>query len=304
MLRYIGKRVVISVLTIFVLVTLTFFLVKFLPGNPFMSENVPLQIRQRQMAYYGLDKPIMAQYVQYIGNLLRGNFGTSLKFIGREVSLIISQSFPISAKLGLISIVFSYAIGLTFGILSAQFRGRLPDYLLMIVAILGVAMPVMVIGPLLRYFLGVRLGILPVTGWGTFKQTIMPAFVLSLGGIAGNTRAMRASMLGVTTQDYIKTARSKGLSQLKIVIRHQLKNSLIPIITGLGPTIAGVMMGSFVVEQIFVIPGLGKHFVNSVNTLDYPLVMGLTIFYGSILVFACLLVDILYGIVDPRIRFD
>ena len=303
MTRYICMRIIISIFTIFVLVTITFFLVKLLPGDPFMSESVPPEIRARQLAFYGLDRPIVEQYFLYLGNLLRGNLGTSLRFLGREVSGVIRTGFPISARLGIISVIFSYAVGLTFGILSSQFRGRLPDYVLMLVALIGVAMPSMVIGPLLRYIFGVRLGFLPVTGWGTVRQIIMPAFVMSLGSIAGNTRAMRASMLGVTTQDYIKTARSKGLTEVKVVLRHQLKNSLIPIITGLGPTIAAVMLGSFVVEQIFVIPGLGRHFVNSVNTLDYPLVMGMTIFYGSILVFANLLVDILYGVVDPRIRY-
>jgi oligopeptide transport system permease protein len=302
MAKYIGKRIVISFFTIFVLATVTFFLVKLLPGDPFLNDTVPKEIQERQQAYYGLDKPLFTQYVLYMGNLVKGDFGTSLKYFGREVTTVIGETFPISAKLGLASVCISYLVGLTFGILSAQYKNRMPDYILMIIAIIGVAMPSMVIGPLMRYFFGVKLGWLPVSGWGEIKQVIMPAFVLSLGGIAGNTRSMRASMLGVTTQDYIKTARSKGLSSVKIVLRHQLKNSLIPIVTGLGPTIAAIVMGSFVVEQIFVIPGLGKHFVNSVNTLDYPLVMGLTIFYGTLLVFANLLVDILYGFVDPRIR--
>lgn len=302
MSTYIGKRIIISVLTVFVLATVTFFLVKILPGDPFLNEDVPEEIQQRQLEYYGLDRPIIEQYFRYMGNLLKGELGTSLKYLGREVSSVIGECFPISAKLGLLSVLFSYLIGLTFGVLSAQFKNRWPDYVLMVVAIFGVAMPSMVIGPLMRYFFGVKLGVLPVSGWGTLSQAIMPAFVLSLSGIAGSTRNMRASMLGVTTQDYIKTAQSKGLSKIKIVLRHELKNSLIPIITGMGPTIASIIMGSFVVEQIFVIPGLGKFFVNSVNTLDYPLVMGLTIFYGAMLVFANLIVDILYGVVDPRIR--
>lgn len=304
MSRYIVKRIVIALLTLFVLATVTFFLVKLLPGNPFLNDKVPPEIQQRQMEYYGLDKPVFIQYVGYLKNLLQGDLGTSLKYLGRRVTAVIGESFPTSAVLGLIAIAFSQLCGLTFGILSAQFKNRWPDYLLMLIAIAGVALPSMVIGPLLRYVFGVRLQILPVSGWGSWQQVILPAFVLSLSNLASTTRNMRASMLGVTTQDYIKTARSKGLPPRKIIMRHEFKNSMIPIVTNLGPTIATMIMGSFVVEQIFVIPGLGKHFVNAVNTLDYPLVMGITIFYGAFLVAMSLLVDIVYGLVDPRIRLN
>ena len=256
------------------------------------------------MEYYGLDKPVVIQYITYLKNLIQGDLGTSLKYIGRKVTDVIGESFPTSAVLGLIAIAFSQLCGLTFGILSAQFKNRWPDYLLMLIAIAGVALPSMVIGPLLRYAFGVRLQILPVSGWGSWQQVVLPAFVLSLSNLASTTRNMRASMLGVTTQDYIRTARSKGLPPGKIIMRHEFKNSMIPIVTNLGPTIATMIMGSFVVEQIFVIPGLGKHFVNAVNTLDYPLVMGITIFYGAFLVTMSLLVDIVYGLVDPRIRLS
>ena len=195
-------------------------------------------------------------------------------------------------------------MGILFGILCAQFRNKWPDYVLMVFAILGIALPSMVLGPLLRYLFAVKLKLLPVGGWGTIQQIIMPAFVLGLGTIAGNTRSMRACMLAVTTQDYVKTARAKGMSPVRVVLKHELKNSLVPMLANLGPMIAGVLMGSFVVEQIFVVPGLGKHFVNAVSTLDYPLIMGLTIFYGTFLVVMNLLVDILYGLVDPRIRVN
>lgn len=300
--RYIAKRLLISLITVFFLATITFFLMKLLPGNPFMNEKVPPEIQERQLAYYGLDKPAFQQYLIYISNLLRGDLGTSLKYVGREVTAVIAELFPVSAKLGLISLFFAYLIGMTFGVLCAQFKNRWPDYILMVAAVLGVAMPSMVIGPLLRYWLGVRLRLLPVTGWGTWQQIIMPAFVLGMGTVASTTRSLRASMLGVTTQDYVKTARAKGLHPAKIVWRHELKNSMVPIVTGMGATIAGVTMGSFVVEQIFVIPGLGKHFVSSVNTLDYPMIMGLTIFFGSFLVLMNFLVDLVYGLVDPRIQ--
>jgi len=304
MAKYIIKRLFISLLTIFVLVTATFFLMKLIPGNPFMNDKVPEEIQQQQLAYYGLDKPVIEQYFIYMGNLLRGDFGTSLKYVGRRVTDVIMELFPVSAKIGLVSLFFAYIIGLAFGVVCAQFKNRWPDYLLTLFAIAGVALPSMVVGPLLRYYLGVKLMILPVAGWGTWQQMVMPAGVMAIGTIAGCTRSMRASMLGVTTQDYIKTARAKGLHPVKVVMKHEFKNSMVPIVTGMGATIAATLMGSFVVEQIFVIPGLGKHFVNSVNTLDYPMIMGLTIFFGSFLVMMNFLVDLVYGIIDPRIRLN
>lgn len=302
MLKYVLKKVGIAILTVFVLATITFFLVKLLPGDPFLNDKVPQKVQDLQRAYYGLDKPVVEQYFVYMNNLLHGDLGTSLKKVGRSVGDIIRDSFPVSASLGLTSFLLSQMIGILFGILCAQFKDKLPDYILMIVAILGIALPSMVLGPILRHYFGVKLMWLPVAGWGSFKQTILPVIVLAMSGVAGSTRSMRASMLAVTTQDYIKTARAKGLSPIKVVLRHQLKNSLVPIISNLGVALASVMMGSFVVESIFLIPGLGKYFVDCVTTLDYPLVMGLTIFYGTFLVTANLLIDILYGLLDPRIR--
>lgn len=302
MVKYVLKKIGIAVLTVFVLATLTFFLVKILPGDPFMNDKVPQAVQEKQRAYYGLDKPIWQQYFTYMGNLIQGNLGTSLKQVGRNVADIIKEAFPVSASLGLTSFILSELVGILFGILCAQFKDRLPDYILMVVAVLGIALPSMVLGPLLRYFFGVKLMWLPVAGWGSIKQTILPVWVLAMSGIAGSTRSMRASMLSVTTQDYIKTARAKGLSPIKVVFRHQFKNSLVPIVTNMGVALASVMMGSFVVESIFLIPGLGKYFVDCVTTLDYPLVMGLTIFYGCFLVAANLIIDIVYGLLDPRIR--
>ena len=302
MVRYVLRRVAIAVLTVFTLATVTFFLSKLLPGDPFMNEKIPVSVQEKQRAYYGLDQPVFRQYLTYMGNLIQGDLGTSIKFVGRSVWDIIREFFPVSAELGVIALVFAEIIGILFGILCAQFRNRWPDYVLMVFAILGIALPSMVIGPIIRYLFGVQLRWLPVGGWGKWQQVIMPAFVLGLGSIAGNTRSMRACMLAVITQDYVKTARAKGMSPVRVVLKHELKNSLVPMLANLGPMIAGVLMGSFVVEQIFVIPGLGKHFVNAVSTLDYPLIMGLTIFYGSFLVVMNLLVDILYGLVDPRIR--
>lgn len=302
MAKYVLKKILIAAATVFVLATLTFFLVKLIPGDPFMSDKVPEQVQELQRAYYGLDKPVWQQYLQYMGNLLQGDLGTSLKKVGKSVVSIIGETFPVSAKLGLVSLFFAESIGILFGILCAQFKDKWPDYLLMVVAILGVALPSMVLGPLLRYYLGVKLQILPVTGWGEPAQMIMPAFVLGMSTIAGQTRRMRASMLSVTTQDYIKTAKSKGLSPFRVVWKHEIKNALVPVITNMGVQVASILMGSFVVESIFLIPGMGKYFVDSVTTLDYPLVMGMTIFYGTFLVVMNLIVDVIYGFVDPRIR--
>jgi oligopeptide transport system permease protein len=302
MRRYILEKALIALLTVFVLATATFFLLKLIPGDPFSSLTVKAEVQEKQRAYYGLDKPVAVQYLTYMKNILRGDLGWSLKKTGRSVVGIIREAFPVSARLGLFSLLFSEMIGLLFGILCAQNKNKWPDYLLMLVAVLGIAMPSMVLGPLMRYLFGVKLALLPVTGWGTLKKMIMPAFVLGLGTVAGNTRAMRASMLGVMTQDYVTTARAKGLSPAQVVLKHEFKNSLVPIVTGLGMQIAGIMMGSFVVESMFLIPGLGRYFVDSITNLDYPLIMGLTIFYGTFLVTLNLLVDVLYGLIDPRIR--
>lgn len=300
--KYFLKRLLIAAATVFALATLTFFLVKLIPGDPFLNEKVPRDIQDAQRQYYGLDKPVLQQYFTYIKNILHGDLGISLKKVGKSVASIIRETFPVSAKLGLISLFFAQCIGILFGILCAQFKDRWPDYLLMIIAIIGIAVPSMVLGPLLRYFFGVQLKILPVAGWGSYKQIILPAFVLGMSTVAGSTRRMRASMLGIMTQDYIKTAKAKGIHPVKVILKHEFKNAFVPIITTMGVQVANVLVGSFVVESIFLIPGLGKYYVDSVTTLDYPLIMGTTIFYGTFLVSMNLLVDLLYGFVDPRIR--
>ncbi|MCR4711328.1 MAG: ABC transporter permease [Clostridia bacterium] len=304
MLKYTLKRIGIALLTIFVLITITFFLVKLLPGDPFRNEKVPQEIQERQRAYYGLDKPVIEQYFTYIENLLHGDLGSSMRQKGRPVISIIKENFPVSAKLGLWSLIIFDSIGILFGILCAHNRGKWPDYTLLMLAVIGVALPSMVIGPLVRYFFGAKLGWLPVAGWGEFEQMILPSFVLGLSGVASYTRSMRASMLGVMSEDYIKTAQAKGLAPRQIVLRHELKNSFVPLMSSLGVAVANILTGTFVVEDMFLIPGLGKHFVNSITTLDYPLIMGLTLFYGSFLVVMNLLVDVLYGVVDPRIRIE
>ncbi len=300
--KYVLNKVLTAVLTVLVLATATFFMMKLIPGDPFASITTKAEVQEAQRAYYGLDRPVVEQYFRWMGNLLHGNLGYSMKKTGKTVVDIIREAFPVSAELGLFSLLFAEIIGYLFGILCAQFRNRWPDYVLMVFAVLGIAMPSMVVGPLLRYLLGVVLRWLPVTGWGTFQQMIMPSIVLGLGTIAGGTRSMRASMLGVMTQDYVITAQAKGLPPAKVVMKHEFKNSMVPLISNLGVGIASVMMGSFVVESMFLIPGLGRYFVDSITNLDYSLIMGLTVFYGTFLVTMNLLVDVLYGLLDPRIR--
>ncbi len=302
MLKYILSRILIALTTLFVLITATFFLVKMLPGDPFLNDKIPVEIQERQREYYGLNKPVIEQYFTYMGNLFKGDLGYSLKTMGRSVKDVITEFFPVSAKLGLISMLVFDTLGILCGIICAQNRGKWPDYALLVFAVVCVALPSMVIGPLMRYVLGAKLHLLPVAGWGSFRQMIMPSVILGLGGIAGYTRSMRASMLTVMSEDYIKTARAKGISPARVIWKHELKNSFVPIMSSLGVGIASILTGTFVVEDMFLIPGLGEHFTNSILSLDYPLVMGLTIFYGAFLIVMNLLVDVLYGIVDPRIR--
>lgn len=302
MKKYIFKRLIISVVTIWLLTTVSFFLLRTLPGNPFTSTKVLSEQMQEQLKhYYGLDRPLIEQYFTYMKNLLHGDFGYSLKYTNRSVNSIISDSFPISADLGLRALVISYPIGIFLGVISARKRGQAVDYMCVLFAVIGVSIPSFVLGTMLQWIFGVKLGVLPTAQWKSFAHTILPTIAMALTHVASTTRSMRASMLEITSQDYVKTAKAKGLSNREIVMRHQIRNALVPIITGLGSTIASTLMGSFVIEQIFSIPGLGRYFVQSVQNLDYTMTLGLTIFFGCILVSANLIIDILYGFIDPRI---
>lgn len=303
MKRYIIRRVFISLLTLWLLATVSFFLLRSLPGNPFQTETLlSIEVQERMMAYYGLDKPLYEQYFQYMGNLLKGDMGYSLKYTNRSVNSIIAESFPISAELGLRALALAVPIGLLLGVIAARKRGKAADYLCVFVAVIGISVPSFIAGTLLQYTFSVKLGIFPVAQWNSVWHTVLPSIAMGLALMATLTRLMRASMLEVTTQDYIKTAKAKGLGNLKIIWSHQLRNAMLPIVTVLGPLVASVLMGTFVIEQIFAIPGLGMHFVQSVQSLDYTMALGLTIFFGAFLVVANFIVDIVYGLIDPRIR--
>ncbi len=293
----------ISLLTLWLLATITFFLLRLLPGNPFQTDQIlTFEMQERMMNYYGLNRPIVEQYFTYMGNLLQGNMGYSLKYTNRTVNSIIAKAFPVSADLGLRSLALALPIGLFLGIASARKRGKAVDYLCVIISVIGVSIPSFILGSFLQYILALKLRILPMAQWTTEMHKVLPTVAIALGLLATLTRIMRASMLEVTTQDYVKTAKSKGLSEGKIVWSHEIRNALIPILTMMGPMVASVLMGTFVIEKIFAIPGLGLHFVNSITGLDYTMTMGLTVFFGAFLVTANFLVDIAYGIVDPRIR--
>ncbi len=302
MAKYILKRLAISVFTIFVLITIVFFLVRMLPGDPFISDKVTPEIAKNMLKYYGLDKPMHEQFYVFLKNLVKGDLGYSLRYSGRTVNQIIIDSFPYSADLGIRALIFATIAGLLLGIIAALNMNKIWDQSSMFIAIVGISVPSFIIGAVLQYFFGVKLGWLPVAQWKGFTYTLMPSFALGLSTLALIARLMRASMLEVVNQDYIKAAKAKGLSPAQITWKYQIRNAILPIVTVLGPTVTYLTTGTFVVEQIFAIPGLGRHYVIAIQNLDYSLTLGLTIFFGSFLVLMNFFVDIAYGLVDPRIR--
>lgn len=302
MAKYILKRCVIAIFTLLVLITIIFVLVQYLPGDPFTSEKSNPAIIAKMEAYYGLDKPLFEQWLTYIGNLLQGDLGVSIKYTGRSVNDTIAQTFPYSAGLGIRALSFALALGLLLGTLAAQHAGRTVDYVCVLIAIIGVSIPDFILGTLAQFFLAIRQGWFPAGQWTSWKHMILPVFALSLYTLAMITRLMRSSMLEVLSQDYILTAKAKGLSRFQVIWRHQIRNSILPVITVMGPLTAALLTGTFVLEKIFAIPGMGKFYVESVYDNDYTMILGMTAFYGLFLVIANLVVDILYGIVDPRIK--
>lgn len=302
MKKYILKRVLIAIATVLVLTTVIFFLVHLLPGDPFSSEKTNEAIKAKMMAYYGLDKPLFEQWFTYMKNMLHGDFGVSLKYVGRSVNSAIAQTFPYSAGLGIRALLLALTCGLVLGTLAAQSAGRILDYVCVLIAIIGVSMPDFIIGTLLQLLFAIKLNWLPAGQWLGFSYYILPVFALSLYTLSLITRLMRSSMLDVLHQDYILTAEAKGLSRFEIIWRHEIRNAILPIVTTMGPLTAAVLTGTFVLERIFAIPGMGKFYVQSINDLDYTMVLGMTTFYGIFLVTANLIVDILYGVIDPRIK--
>lgn len=303
MVIYVLKRIAISVLTLWIIVTITFFAMKAIPGDPFLdATRVPQEVIENLRVKYGLDQPLMVQYMTYMKNLAKGDLGISLKYKDRSVNDMIARSFPVSATLGLSAAIFGVAVGMAFGIIAGLNNQKYWDYIVVLIAVIGVSVPSFVIASLLQYLFGVKLMWLPVARWGTPLHLILPTFALGLGVIAFQARMLRTSVVEVLREDYIKTARAKGLNGFEIIRRHVLRNSIIPSMTILGPTLAGLITGTFVIEKIFAIPGMGKYYIQSIQESDYTMIMGMTVFYTVILLSTVLLVDLSYGLVDPRIQ--
>jgi ABC-type dipeptide/oligopeptide/nickel transport system permease component len=280
------------------------------PGDPLAGDKaMTAQIRANLEAKYGLDQPLGTQYLIYLGNIAQGDFGISFTQENRRVNDIIREHFPISATLGILAIVFAGLGGVLWGALTALYRNRWPDVVIMFLVILGISVPSFVVAAISQWSLvGLNLAtgtaVLPIGGWGTVWHMLVPALVLGLSTMAYLTRLMRSSMLEVVSTDYIRTAKAKGLPATQIFSRHQLRNAILPVVTVLGPAIAGITTGGFVVEIVFAIPGLGRYFVQAIQQLDYTVIMGTTVFYGAFLVFMVILVDLVYGFIDPRVRVE
>jgi len=303
MKKYLLKRFVMSIITLWAIVTITFFLMHAIPGNPFAKEGkMPPVVYENLQKKYGLDKPLYQQYLIYLGNLIRGDFGDSMKSRVETVNDMIERGFPVSARLGAQALVFALVFGPALGAMAALYQNKIPDYISMIVAIIGISVPSFVMGTFLIQFVAKNIGFFPIGGWGEFKHTILPSFALGLMPLATMARLMRSSMLEVLNQDYIKTAKSKGLTKFAVIMKHAVRNAILPVVSVLGITISNLLVGSFVIEKIFGIPCLGMFFVKSIGNRDYTLIMGTTVFYALILILMLLLVDITYMLVDPRIR--
>ena len=310
MLTYTLKRLLQGIVTVWFIATTTFVAMHAVPGDPLANQRATSeQIRRNLEQRYGLDRPVSEQYMVFLGGILRGDFGISFTQENRRVNDIIRENFPVSATLGILAVVFAALGGILFGALTALFRDRLPDFVIMFLVILGISVPSFVVAALsqltlvdINAYLGFSL--LPVAGWGTLRHMIVPSMVLGLGTMAYLTRLMRSSMLEITNSDFIRTARAKGLPPGRIFLKHQLRNAILPVVTVLGPAVAAITTGGFVVELVFAIPGLGRYFVEAVQQLDYTVIMGTTVFYGAFLVSMVIVVDLLYGWIDPRVRLE
>ena len=302
--RYIVKRILLALVSLFAIITITYFLMNLMPGDPFMSEKASEENRAILIAKYGLDQPVYVQYGKYLENLLHGDMGTSYVLQkGRAVKDIIFESFQVSMGLGVRALLLAIVCGIILGCIAGLCKDKLPDAIIRVFSSIGISMPGYVIASGLMIFLAVNLKVLPVNynkpgGW------VMPMLTLAFYPTSYLTRLTRASILEVMNQDYLRTERAKGMSEFVVVFIHALKNSLIPVITYLGPLTASILTGGFVAESVFSVPGLGRYFVSSISSRDYTMIMGVTIFYSALIVFMNLICDILYKIVDPRIQLD
>ena len=303
-LRYILKRLLMAIVTLWAVITVTFFVMKAVPGDPFASEKaVTPAARAALEAKYGLDKPLFQQYLNYLTGALHFDFGPSLKLRGRDVAAIIADGMRTSAKLGVIALLLATISGVLLGAVAALRRNSILDKIIMVITTACVSMPSFIMGSLLLILFAIHLKWLPANG-STRAGLILPVITLALYPMSYITRLTRSSMLDVLGQDYIRTAKAKGVSERNVILKHALKNSLIPVITYFGPELAYIVTGSLVVEQIFAVPGIGRYFVSSITGRDYPLIMGTTIVLASLIVIMNLVSDIMYKVVDPRINLE
>lgn len=305
MLKFIGKRLLYAVVTLFLIATATFFLVAGAPGDPIAAKvgQMPEQAQAIINAKYGFDKPVTERYFMYMKNLLTtGDFGESIIYNGKSANDVIKENTLVSAKIGLMALVLQVTIGICLGMISALNRGRPVDNIIRFMVVLAICVPSFVFAALLQYFLAFKWKLVPVFGWGQLKHYVLPVTAFALGGIASYTKYTRNSTLSVISEDYVVTAKAKGCSKGRVVRKHIFRNAMIPIVTMIGPAVAGIFAGSFVIEKMFSIPGLGFYYMKSVSDNDYTMVIGLTIFYAILYVASLIIVDILYGLVDPRIR--
>ncbi|MFY7842821.1 MAG: ABC transporter permease [Rhabdochlamydiaceae bacterium] len=305
MKRFLMKKFFILLSSLFVVITLTFFLMHSIPGDPFLEDKgIPAEILDALKKHYGLDKPLFVQYLLYLKGLISFNMGPSFKYEGRLVFDIIKQSFPISLSLGIQSLFISLFLGFTLGTIAAFKENKWEDRFVMLLAVLGVSVPSFIVSTFLQYIFSMKLDLFPVARWGSFSHTILPSLSLAFLPTAFIARLTRANMIDVLKQEYIQTAKAKGLGTYSLIFKHVLLNTLIPIVGFLGPLTTSILTGSFVVEKIFGIPGLGGWFVLSVVNRDYTLIMGTTIFYSTILMLSIFVMDLLYCLIDPRIRLN
>ncbi|MHA0855834.1 ABC transporter permease [Paenibacillus sp. CMAA1364] len=304
MFRYIASKFFYMLLSLFILISATFFLMRAIPGDPFQSEKkVSAEMKARLMEQYGLDKPVYQQYGKYLGDIATGDFGISMKKLNQNVSKIITDTFQTSLKLGAVAIVVAVVMGVLLGMLAALYHRKLIDNVAMVFAVLGMSVPSFVLASLLQYYLAEKAGWFNVLGFDSPMDYVLPVMALSAQPIAFIARLTRSSMLEVLQADYIKTAKAKGLNWFTIMFKHVIRNGILPVVTYVGPMTANIITGSVVIERIFGIGGIGKVFVDSITNRDYTLIMGVTIFYGVILMLARFITDIAYVMIDPRITF-
>lgn len=303
MIRFLAKKATILCFSLFIVITFTFFLMHAIPGDPFVQDKaIPEEILKALHKHYGLDQPLPIQFIKYLNGLLHFELGPSFKYEGRLVNEIIADGFPVSFCLGMEALCIAIFGGITLGSIAAVNYLNWQDRLTMILAVIGISVPSFILASFLQYLFAIKLDLLPVARWGSFSQTIMPAVSLAALPMAFIARLTRTNMIEVMQQDYIQTAKSKGLNSFQILMRHVIRNALLPVITYLGPLTAAILTGSFAIEKIFGIPGLGQWFVTSITNRDYTVIMGTTIFYSALLMLCIFIVDLLYCFIDPRIQ--